>query len=533
MRGKKRYIKFLSIIAFILSIGPISWIVYGSDTKDIDYSVQEELVEEGTKAKLTLELTSSDRVVEISSITLPDGTDIVGNSTFNYEVEKNGEYKFIVIYRLQEGESTIEKELIIPYLVESIQEKTEEKILVTEEKELLQEENSNIEKANVYSVEDIDIDAIHFPDDAFRNWILNQEYGYDYVLTAREINSITEININGESGIVDLTGIEYFSALTDLNCSSCYSLKSLNLSSNKNLRSLICSETGITNLIVRDLPFFSEFSCFDDQFENVDFSGCPSLKSLSLGNGANSDTLRTVNCSNAGLVSLSLARGSNIVSLDCSNNQLTTLNIRRLVSLQSLNCSNNQLSTIDLSNQKSLSSLNSSSQRLKMEMLYEGKGIWGNDITFNSYELTRLDNPNIRYDNLTKKFTSSSSVYTSSNFTTECVDGVGRVQKITGTINFTYGGFIPVTNISGIPTNMIAGTMASLNSTIEPSYASEKDIVWSIKDAGTTGATLNNNTLKAMTSGTVVITATIPWGISTGSFTKDFSVVVNYEIHLY
>jgi hypothetical protein len=74
--------------------------------------------------------------------------------------------------------------------------------------------------------------------------------------------------------------------------------------------------------------------------------------------------------------------------------------------------------------------------------------------------------------------------------------------------------FVPVTNIIDVPTTTIAGTPLVLGGTVLPLDATNKDITWSIADAGTTGATITGNTLNAAEGGTAVVTATIENGLA-------------------
>jgi M6 family metalloprotease-like protein len=89
-------------------------------------------------------------------------------------------------------------------------------------------------------------------------------------------------------------------------------------------------------------------------------------------------------------------------------------------------------------------------------------------------------------------------------------------------------GIIPVTDITSVPASVIAGTPLILTGTVVPSSATNQTIVWSIKNAGNTGATLSGNILNTTAPGTVVVTATIENGTAIGNpFTKDFTITVN------
>ncbi len=86
---------------------------------------------------------------------------------------------------------------------------------------------------------------------------------------------------------------------------------------------------------------------------------------------------------------------------------------------------------------------------------------------------------------------------------------------------------VAVTDITGVPTEMAEGATITLNGTVTPDNATNKTIVWSIKDAGSTGATLSGDKLTATAAGSVVVTATIEKGISADkAFTKDFTIAV-------
>jgi formylglycine-generating enzyme required for sulfatase activity len=88
--------------------------------------------------------------------------------------------------------------------------------------------------------------------------------------------------------------------------------------------------------------------------------------------------------------------------------------------------------------------------------------------------------------------------------------------------------FIAVTDITGVPTVGTKGINLALTGTVAPANAANQTIVWSVKDAGTTGAAIDGNTLSTTEAGTVVVTATIANGTAAGTaYTKDFSITIN------
>ena len=86
--------------------------------------------------------------------------------------------------------------------------------------------------------------------------------------------------------------------------------------------------------------------------------------------------------------------------------------------------------------------------------------------------------------------------------------------------------FIRVEFIEGVPVTGSAGTPLTLTGTVRPAYASNKDIVWSVEDAGTAGASIDGNILNADTSGTVIVKAIITNGVAEGKeYSQDFRIV--------
>ena len=77
------------------------------------------------------------------------------------------------------------------------------------------------------------INATNFPDENFRNFLLAQDYGQDGVLTAAEIAEVKEM-YPADSGIKDLTGIDYFTEVETLVLNN-NSLTTLDLSQNTKL----------------------------------------------------------------------------------------------------------------------------------------------------------------------------------------------------------------------------------------------------------------------------------------------------------
>jgi hypothetical protein len=90
---------------------------------------------------------------------------------------------------------------------------------------------------------------------------------------------------------------------------------------------------------------------------------------------------------------------------------------------------------------------------------------------------------------------------------------------LAGCSNPSGGGgdpFVPVTTITGLPSTATAGTPLTLTGTVEPLNATNRFIVWSVENPGTTAA-----------AGTVVVLATVVNGGGSGNYTHNFPITVS------
>ncbi|MBQ8513848.1 MAG: hypothetical protein IJ496_00435, partial [Ruminococcus sp.] len=93
---------------------------------------------------------------------------------------------------------------------------------------------------SAFTEDNIKINAATFPDAKFRSYVSSSlDANKDGELSEAEIAGITSISVSGK-GISDLTGIEYFTYLTNLYCGS-NQLKYVNLENNTRLTTLSCA----------------------------------------------------------------------------------------------------------------------------------------------------------------------------------------------------------------------------------------------------------------------------------------------------
>lgn len=129
----------------------------------------------------------------------------------------------------------------------------------------------------------------------------------------------------------------------------------------------------------------------------------------------------------------------------------------------------------------------------------------------------------------------SGSTFTATNTGTYTVTATatnnGYGAPITQTQVITVTDIKPVTDITGVPTDITVGYELALSGsnypTVVPSDATNKTITWSVKNQNSTNAAINDSKFKATSAGTATITATITNGTATGNYTKDFTITVH------
>ena len=193
----------------------------------------------------------------------------------------------------------------------------------------------------------IPIDPAHFPDANFLKYVEKIiDTDHSGTLSQEERNA-TVIYVLG-MGIKDLTGIEFFPELENLDCSE-NQLTQLDVSKNPKLKRLVCYENKLTSLDVSGNTSLTELHCYTNQLTslnlgenaNLDILNCVvnRLTSLDLSGNAN---LTRLACSIKLLTSLDVSNNTNLILLDCERNQLTSLNVSKNTALDTLDCSGNK-----------------------------------------------------------------------------------------------------------------------------------------------------------------------------------------------
>ena len=235
----------------------------------------------------------------------------------------------------------------------------------------------------------IEINEQNFPDELFRKWVLNQEYGKDGILTEKEIAGVTFMNLFPQNlipvgHIKSLKGIEYFTAVTKIVCSrnelteldlskntaltwlECYGnhLTELDLSKNTELTNLDCNSNELTGLDMSYCNKLTELNCSMNELTTLNVSGCSALtflkcyaNQLTVIDVSGCTSLVTMWAFENHLSALNVFDCVSLSTLRCEYNQLTQLDVSKNTELTELRCHENQLTTLDLSKNKKLESL--------------------------------------------------------------------------------------------------------------------------------------------------------------------------------
>jgi Leucine-rich repeat (LRR) protein len=173
---------------------------------------------------------------------------------------------------------------------------------------------------------------------------IDKDIVVDGQIPTEYISSITTLNLSlyNQFKIKDLTGIQDFVALKDLNCSGNY-ITSLDISKNLALTSLDCDNNQIVSLDISKNSTLTILSCFYNQISTLDISKNLALTSL--------------DCSENQLTTLDVSKNLALIFLQCSENQLKTLDVSKNLALNFLQCSYNQLTTLDVSENLALTFL--------------------------------------------------------------------------------------------------------------------------------------------------------------------------------
>lgn len=179
--------------------------------------------------------------------------------------------------------------------------------------------------------------TVNIPDANFKNALVNN--------TAINTNGNSEIecaeaaayngimNLNSLS-ITNLTGIEAFTSLTELQCVN-NNIPTIDLSANVALVNLNVNTSHVSSLNITNNSSLVELRCQNNQLTNLNLT--------------NNSALNLLYCFNNNLTSLNISNNNLLSEIDCRNNDIVSLNTNNLSYLTYLDCSVNQLQYLDFS----------------------------------------------------------------------------------------------------------------------------------------------------------------------------------------
>ena len=210
----------------------------------------------------------------------------------------------------------------------------------------------------------VEIDETNFPDEKFREYVKTKfDKDNDDILSADEIAEAKEISVEGNP-ITSFKGIEYFTALTSLECSrtkltsldtsyntelvflecnEVSTLTSLNVSQNTKLKVLRCNDNALADLNLTNNTALEKLECGGNEFTTLDLSKNTNLKYFGFFNGK--------------LSSLDLTHNTNLEELYFCGNNFSTIDVSQNTKLKYLHLFGNQLITLDTSKNSNLQRL--------------------------------------------------------------------------------------------------------------------------------------------------------------------------------
>ena len=184
---------------------------------------------------------------------------------------------------------------------------------------------------------------VNIPDANFKSALLalpGLDANSDLEIQCSEAAAFTGYMNISSSGISDLTGIDAFPLITQMDCIN-NNLTAMDLSANTLLTYLECSSTSLISLNLTANTALQELYCnYTYSLTSLNVSGLTALTHLECGGNQ--------------LASLDFTSNTALQYLNCEDNSLTTLNVSGLTSLTYLDCSGNQLASLDVSSNTAL-----------------------------------------------------------------------------------------------------------------------------------------------------------------------------------
>ena len=191
---------------------------------------------------------------------------------------------------------------------------------------------------------------VNLPDPIFKQLILKDfDRNNDGYLSLEEAEAITTLEFCSDE-VGSIEGVEAFSNLERFAYHGSGieedrrtgKVTKIDLSDNKNLRSITVDGTNLTELLLPEKnSYIEEIRCYFNKLEELDVTGCPKLKLLY--------------CWNNHLTSLDLSNNRFLTDLKCAQNDFSNgLDVSACPELRYFACNDSWLPTIDISNNTKL-----------------------------------------------------------------------------------------------------------------------------------------------------------------------------------
>lgn len=278
---------------------------------------------------------------------------------------------------------------------------------------------------------------VSIPDTNFKAILVNNpqiNVNGDAEIQLSEAQAFTGKIDASTSFIQSLIGIEAFTALTALDCSS-NNITALNLSANTLLEEARISHNNFTTLDLTQNTVLKTLICGNSPLMQLDLSQTVLLEELdcrdaaltSLDLSANTALIR-VFCNNNQLTNLAINNHPNLIALSCNYNQLTTLEVNNNSGLVSLLCTHNQLTSLDVSSNPLLDAIECNSNQLTRLNVKNGNNQqqhpWPFSLDATSNNLTCVDVDNIVFSSLNwMNFVDSGVI-----FSDQCATSITRLS---------------------------------------------------------------------------------------------------------
>jgi hypothetical protein len=182
----------------------------------------------------------------------------------------------------------------------------------------------------------------NFPDINFRSVVCRLLPVAEGDLIPNELLlQVKELNAS-ELGIQDLKGIEYFTALEQLDCSG-NQLTKLDVSKNVALKILECGYNQLSEIDVTHNALLKGLGCSNNKLKSIDVSHNPDLEHLL--------------CNENQITSIDVSHNQKLIELGVVKCKLKRLDVTNNLNLERLYCSGNDLKELDLSNNTKMENL--------------------------------------------------------------------------------------------------------------------------------------------------------------------------------